>query len=267
MVVVVAPPLLFKFPGQLVTEMDGHLLVAESGGRIVRIDPAAGTASVVTAVTSPFGLAIAPSGRLYFSDGNLLRQIDPAGVISTVATFPSDLGPLAVARNGDVYAMTAGRLYRLPGGTAPAEPYAGTGVEGDGGDGGPALAARISRPHGLAVTPDGALLISDTGNGRLRRVDPSTHVITSTATIGAPYGVAVGPDGLVYVSSITSDRVVRLDASGSVTPFATGLESPSSMTFDAAGVLYVTEGNTPRARIWRVGRDGTAAPLRRAASG
>ncbi len=92
-------------------------------------------------------------------------------------------------------------------------------------------------------------------------------MITSTATIGAPYGVAVGPDGLVYVSSITSDRVVRLDASGSVTPFATGLESPSSMTFDAAGVLYVTEGNTPRARIWRVGRDGTAAPLRRAASG
>ena len=78
MVVVVAPPLLFNFPGQLVTEIDGHLVVAESGGRIVRIDPAAGTTSLVTAVTSPFGLAIAPSGRLYFSDDNLLRQIGPA---------------------------------------------------------------------------------------------------------------------------------------------------------------------------------------------
>jgi serine/threonine-protein kinase len=172
--------------------------------------------------------------------------------------------------NGDVYAMTVGRVYRLAGGTPPAEPYAGTGVVGDGGDGGdggPALGAQINAPHGLAVAPDGALLISDTGNGRLRRVDPSTQTITSIATIAAAYGVAVGPDGLVYLSSVTSDRVVRLEASGSVTPFVTGIESPSSMTSTPRECSYVTEANTPLARIWRVGRDGTAAPLRGRASG
>jgi len=265
-VVVATPLLLFSFPGQIVAESTGSLLVAETGGRIVRVNPAAGTTSVVTPVTSPFGLAISPSGTVYFSDDNALRRLDPGGAISTVATFSSDVGPLAVIRSGDVYATTSGRIYRLPGGNVPAEPYVGTDVPGDGGDGGPALEARISAPHGLAVAPDGALLISDTGNGRLRRVEPSSHVIRTIATIEAPYGVAVGPDGLVYLSSVTSDRVLRLDASGSVTPFVTGLRSPSSIAFDSAGVLYVTEGNSPLARIWRVGRDGTAAPLRGRAS-
>src|SRR4029078_9199006 len=82
------------------------------------------------------------------------------------------------------------------------------------------------------------------------------------ASIRNPYGVAIGPDGLVYVASVDEDRVLRIDAAGTVSPFAVGLESASSLAFDAAGTLYVTEGNTPSARIWRVGRDGRSTPLR-----
>jgi len=260
-VVVLAPTLRFTFPGQIAVEPNGTLLVAESGGRLARIEPAAGTISTATPVHMPFGLATAP-GVIYFSDEDAVRRIDTSGAISTVAQLPSDVGPLTIAGNGDVYAMTAGRVYRLAGGHAPAEPYAGTGVEGDSGDGGPALAAQIRVPHGLAVAPDGALLISDTRNNRLRRVDPATHVITALATVRNPYGVAIGPDGLVYVASVDEDQVLRIDAAGAVSPFAVGLESASSLAFDAAGTLFVTEGNTPSARIWRVGRDGRSTPLR-----
>jgi streptogramin lyase len=258
---VLAPPLQFNYPGQIAVEPNGTVLVAESGGRLARIEPAAGTVATATPVGAPFGLATAP-GVIYFSDDNAVRRIDTSGVISTVAQFGTDVGPLALAANGDLYAMTAARIYRLAGGRLPAEQFAGTGVEGDSGDGGPALAAQIHSPHGLAIAPDGALLISDTANNRLRRVDPATHVITSIAAVRNPYGVVIGPDGLVYVASVDEDRVLRLDGAGGATPFATGLESASSLAFDAAGTLYVTEGNTPVARIWRVARDGTSAPLR-----
>jgi hypothetical protein len=193
-VVVLAPPLQFNYPGQIAVEPNGTVLVAESGGRLARIEPAAGTVATATAVQAPFGLVTAP-GAIYFSDDNAVRRIDTSGTISTVAQFPSDVGPLALAANGDLYAMTAARVYRLAGGQPPAQPFAGNGVEGDSGDGGPALAAQIRAPHGLAVAPDGALLISDTGNNRLRRVDPTTDVIASVASIRSPYGVAIGPDG------------------------------------------------------------------------
>jgi sugar lactone lactonase YvrE len=261
-VVVLAAPLRFTYPGQIAVEPNGTLLLAESGGRLARIDFAAGAVTTATPVLMPFGVATALN-VIYFTDANAVRRIDTSGGISTVAQFESNVGPLAIGHNGDLYAVTAARVYRLAGGQPPALPFAGNAVEGDGGDGGPALAAQFRAPHGIAVAPDGALLISDTGNDRLRRVDPVSHVITTVArNIRSPYGVAVGPDGLIYVASVADDRVLRLDASGNATPFATGLESASSLAFAAPGTLYVTEGNTPTARVWSVRPDGRSAPLR-----
>ena len=264
-VLVLAPPLQFNYPGQIAVEPNGTLLVAESGGRLARIEPGGGTIGTATAVQRPFGVVTAPR-VIYFSDANAVRRIDTSGVISTVAQFSSDVGPLALAANGDLYVMTAARVFRLVGGQLPAEPFAGSGIEGDGGDGGPALAAQIRAPHGLAVAPDGALLISDTGNNRVRRVDPATRVITSVATVRSPYGVAIDPHGLLYVASVDEDRVLRIDGSGAIAPFTVGLESASSLAFGASGTLYVTEGNTASARIWRVAPDGSSSPLRRSGS-
>jgi hypothetical protein len=74
--------------------------------------------------------------------------------------------------------------------------------------------ARFDTPCGIAVEPGGTLVVADTANHRLRRVEPSGAVTTIAGTgepvvfdgplfaasFDEPTGVAVGPDGAIYVA-------------------------------------------------------------------
>lgn len=88
----------------------------------------------------PKGIAVGPDKNVYIADteNQAIRMIDlKTGLISTVA-----------------------------GGATKANGY--------GGDGGPATNAKMARPHGVCVGPDGSIYIGDTLNHRVRRVGPST---------------------------------------------------------------------------------------------
>ena len=65
---------------------------------------------------------------------------------------------MVAARSGTFYgrAMTAGHVYAI----------AGNGERGYSGDGGPATAARLSGPAGIAVDPAGNVVFADAGNDR-----------------------------------------------------------------------------------------------------
>lgn len=83
----------------------------------------------------PKGIAIGPDNSIYVADteNHAIRKIDPAGIITSIA------------------------------GSGPQH-------KGATGDGGPATAATMDRPHGICVGPDGAVYIGDTLNHRVRLV-------------------------------------------------------------------------------------------------
>ena len=134
---------------------------------------------------SPTALAISNGELLVVDSGNrVVRLVRPDGTITTVA----GRGP--VARSGPTPAT--GQRLRMPrgvagmhdGGFAIAEPslvwavrpdgsirrLAGTGTPGFNRDLGNALATRLDQPAGLATGPDGAILLADTRNHRIRRI-------------------------------------------------------------------------------------------------
>ncbi len=140
-------------------------------------------------LNAPHGLAMDGAGGLYIADysNHRVRKITADGKISTVAGkgvagFSGDGGPAASAQlNGpvDVVVDSTGTLYvseynnhRVRKITADGQisTVAGTGVAAFGGDGGPADAARLYNPFGLAVDCVDTLYVADFVNNRIRRI-------------------------------------------------------------------------------------------------
>ena len=245
-----AKPLVFTEPTSIDLQPDGNLLLVENNpGRVLRVTPTTGRVRVVVPTLSrPYAIVRAPSGNVFISIGNQLQRLDGTGAPTTVAEVAQgvEIGPIAAAPNGDLYYSTATQVFRLPGGSGTPIHIAGTGAEGGGGDGGPALAAQFSSPHGLAVAADGALLVSDRGNNRVRRIDPTTGVITAFSQVGEPYGIDVAPDGTVDVVEGTTDRVVRLAPSGARLGYL-GPGFPTAYDVEASpeGVAYLLQADRP----------------------
>lgn len=258
-------PLSFTEPTAIDLEPVGTLLLVENNpGRVLRVSPATGKVTVlVPSLSGPYAVVRAPSGSVFVSSGNLVQRLDAAGPPATVARADSDIGPLAVAANGDLYYATSTRIFRLDGGAGPSIHIAGTGVEGGSGDGGPAVDAQVDQPHGLAIAADGALLVSDTGNERIRRIDLGSGVITTLALVGTPDGIDIGPAGTMSVVDSRARRIVRLSASGArIGFFGPVFALPYDVEATADGGAYLLEAG-PLGRLRRLAPNGTVTTISR----
>jgi serine/threonine-protein kinase len=178
----------------------------------------------------------------------VLLRLDGTGAPVVVAEAEADIGPIAVGSNGDVYFSTETQIFRLSAGGGPPVLVTGT-------------SARLGRPHGLAVAGDGALLVSDTDNNRLLRIDAATGAVTTLAQVGTPDGIDVATDGTIYVVDARSKRVVHLSATGEPLGFAgPAFANPYDVEVGPGGVVYVVD-TAVSGRVLRVAPDGTVTTL------
>ena len=206
-------------------------------------EPRTGIPAIRARLVEPFGAEFDSTGNLFIVEmvtGNRLLKMDSAGV-----------------------------LHHLAGQTAP----------GDSGDGGPALAARFNGPHNLAVLPDGNVLVGDTWNGRVRRVDvrsstvstfPGFSVPAERARTSGPYCIALDSTGSqLYIADLR--RVHRVDVKTGAAKVVAGngekgvpadgalatdapLVDPRAAVVDRKGNLYILERGGHALRV--VDRDG-----------
>jgi hypothetical protein len=306
---------------------DGSALVADFGNhRIRRISPSgqittvAGTgtdgysgdggAATSAQLSWPIDVEPTADGGFLIADlGNKrVRRVSPAGLITTVAGTgqggsQGDGGPATSARVGaptGVAVTTDGgfliadanaqRVRRVsPDGTITR--VAGDGSAGGAGDGGPAVAAQLNVPVGVAALPDGGFLVAEYEGHRVRRVS-ATGVITrvaGTGTVGfsgdggaataaqlnKPVGVSTTSDGGFLIGDSLNGRVRKVSADGTIATVAgTGLRgyagdggpavlaqlrSPAAAAESTSGAILIADNEDSRVRLveGRASADGS----------
>ena len=226
----------FNLPFRVETDLQGNLYIADRDNhRIRRVGPDGlivtvagsgptgasnggfggdGGPAIQARLDKPDSVAVDDAGNIYISDkdNHRIRRVSPDGIISTVAgnglDFGSsgDGGPATEARLAfprDIEVDAAGNLYVIESSAVRRitsdgiiTTVAGTGELGFSGDAGPADAARLCWPLGLATDDAGHILIADTENNRIRLLTPvpvisSGGILNGASFLGGPYAPAL----------------------------------------------------------------------------
>ena len=295
-------------PSALVFDTLGNLYLAETGNHVIRkvdlqghITVLAGTGTqgfsgdsgLATAaqLDSPQGLALT-SNTLYIADTHnyRVRRVDlTTGIITTLAGtgIPGFSGDYALAGNatlnlptaltvdilGNVYvADTANhRIRKIASTSNLITTVAGNGTQGYSGDTGPATAASIDSPTGIAADGLGNLYLADTHNHRIRTIASSTNIIATLAAgilqspLALPQGLTLDSQGNIYVSDTANHRILRIDGvtnlfttvAGTGTQGYSGdaglaaaatLDSPREVALSPGGQLTLSDTHNQRIR-------------------
>ncbi len=257
---------MLNHPAGLAVDAWGGLYIADSGNNRVRrvfqgfITTVFGGPSLLA---SPTGLALDPNGALYVADaGNnrVWRWTAAAGGTIVARDLPA-ARDVAVDPAGTVYVAAGSRVLRVsPGGYI--DSIAGDGMYRYRGDGGPATAARLDSPFGLAIDAASRLYVSDQGNRRVRAVGRSgiIQTVAGPNDLAAPAGLAADPAGDIFIADYEANRIRRLTTNGMLGAAAVaGLNHPLGIAADSAGSLYIADSGNHSVR--KLARDGAVSTL------
>lgn len=293
----------FDTPKGIAINWIGEIFVADSRNDVVRKINRSGRITTINTnrpLFDPFGLALDLFGNVLIAESHprnhLVRRIDFRGNVTAIAGvagqrggFNGD-GSAAEARlyhPRDVAADPAGNVFvadqfnhrvRKIDPTGTISTVAGTGERGYSGDGGPAVNAQLSYPRGVLVDSAANVYIADSGNSRIRKVDPSGMIDTiagaseasnlvnggpaTAARVSVPVRLAMDATGSLLVVEAGNDTVSRISPSGAIMPVAgTGeqidrrnggpaslaqFSYPRDIAADASGNVYVLDTNQVR---------------------
>ncbi len=259
------------------------------------------------ALNGPYGITVDNNANLFVVDTfhHRIRKVAAAtGTITTVAGngkegFSGDNGAatsasldsptrIALDTAGNLYiadtsnsrirkvTATNGTITTVAGGSNPT-----SGI----GDNGPATAAALSYPWGIAIDAAGNLFIADAGNALIRKVAAGTGIITTVAGGGTdpeqlgdfgpatsafmvPYGVTVDAAGNLYIADKTNHRIRKMNAKSGTIATVAGSDNfgflgdnspatdatfayPTGVVLDRSGNLLVADRYNNRIRAVR----------------
>jgi uncharacterized protein (TIGR03437 family) len=288
-------------PSGVAIDLAGNIIIADSSNLRIRKITNGAIATIagngltsysgdggpsLSAQIEPVGIALDSAGSFYLADARngRVRKVTK-GVITTIAggstqTYSGDGGPAVTARlsypssvavdsSGNIYIADTlnNRVRKISGGVITT--VAGNGQQGYAGDNGPAAAATLNIPNGVAVDAAGNLYIADSGNYRVRKI--SNGIITTVAgngkqgfsgdggpaanaQLGGAIQVAIDTEGILYIADQQNYRVRKVAGelistiagssygySGDGGPAIFANLSPISVAVDFAGNLYITD--------------------------
>ncbi len=252
-------------------------------------------------LNSPGGVALDSRGNILIADtfNHRLRIVDHrTGIISTlvgsgiqgsngddglaIRTQLSEPTGISVDPAGNILIADTGnhRIRLVEKATSLISTLAGTGTPGFSGDGGAGTGAQLNGPTAVAADGEGRVLIADTFNNRVRRLDIRTGRIATIAGTGEqgfggdgalaskaelmePSGVAVDAKGNILIADTFNNRIRQVDhLSGMITTvvgvgtrgssgngtraLSAELNNPAGLTQDALGNIVVADAGNHR---------------------
>jgi uncharacterized protein (TIGR03437 family) len=254
-------------------------------------------------LNGPFSAVLDSAGNLYIADqfNHRIRKVATDGTISTVAgngtggytgdggvpTSATLFNPqgVAVDSSGNIYIADTGNsvVRKVSGGkitTVVGSPTgSGAGYTGDGGQG---TMAQLFHPSALAFDSSGNLFIADTGNEAIRKLNPTSGIITTVAGQGGagfagdgglasraqfsnPSGLAFDSAGDLLIADTTNNRIRMMAANGIMSTVAGSsssgfsgdggaankarLNSPKGVGVDASGNIFIADTFNNRIRV------------------
>lgn len=253
-----------------------------------------GGPAINAAINTPHGIRVDKLGNIYFADtyNNRIRKINVAtGIITTVAgtgspTHTGDGGAATAASTPypvylcidvagnifftEVYGGITSRVRKINAVTGIISTIAGTNVYGHSGDGGPASAANLYDPYGICVDAAGNIYVGQYDDGRIRKIDAATGIITTiaggspgfsgdggfaaNAQMGTIEGLWLDANNALFVADMPNHRIRKIDLTSntpvnpvyniSITASANNICAGTPVTFTATGPPAAGQGFT-----------------------
>jgi len=300
---------LCSFPVKVAADGAGNIYFADNANHVIRKVDAAGIITTIAGngtpgysgdggpatsanLNGPWGVAFY-NGDVYFTEGgnHVVRKVNGVtGIISniagtgvagysgdggpaTAATFDSPTG-LAIDPSGNIYITDDyNQRVRKVDGSGIITTYAGTGVSGFSGDGGPANMAQLAFPVGISADIYGNLYLSDNVNNRIRKIDVNGIINTvagtgvdgyngdgipaTSADLNKPWDAIADASGNIYIADFFNCRIRKVDGNtGLISTYAGSscgysgdgglatsaqMNAPTGLAFDINGNVIIVD--------------------------